>query len=422
MRWLHLVVMGLMAVSLTPALAQDADQPEKPEQKGVDDAKPEKNKAPDLLRAADAKIAKANSLTFNARVRGVGALGTRSPEASGTVAMVREEKAATGFKFLANGSAKWTGKDTQTRAYTTWYDGKVVRSLHDQDKKVMESSWSTSTELMDAGAGWVSTWVLKWKELITDRFNEPENMVPSRLEGVAQVGGVKCNVIYVDYSELSDRQLFDVWWYLGQDDALPRRVDMHLVGAGGDGFTVTEIDHLELNATVSPTQLAAAIPAGYTTEKAKEPEARQGVRIVKAAGPQIGQAVADWTLKDAEGKEHSLSQYRGKVVVLDFWATWCPPCRAAMPGIQKIHEKYKDKGVVVLGMNCWESGDAAAYMKENGITYGLILRADDAAKAYGVSGIPTLYVIGTDGKVIYHSVGFEGEEALEGAIKSHLKP
>lgn len=422
MRWLHLVATALVGLSACAAFGQDADQPQKAEQKGTDEPKPEKNKAPDLLRAADAKIAKAKSLTFNAKVHGVGALSTRSPDASGAVAMVRDEKAAPGFKFLARGPARWSGKETDTRDFTTWFDGKIVHSLRDKDKKVMEASWGISTDLMDEGAGWVSTWALKWKEFVTDRFNEPENMVPSRVEGLAEVGGVKCNVIYVDYSELSDRQLFDVWWYLGQDDSLPRRVDMHLVGAGGDGFTVTEIEHLELNATLSPTQLAAAIPEGYTTEKVKEPEARQGVRIVKAAGPQAGQAAADWTLKDVDGKERSLSEYRGKVVVMDFWATWCPPCRAAMPGIQKIHEKYKDKGVVVLGMNCWESGDPAAYMKENGITYGLIMKADEAAKAYGVSSIPTLYVVGTDGKVIYHTVGFEGEEALEAAIKSHLKP
>ncbi len=422
MRWLHLLASALIGLSASTVLAQEPEQPDKPEVKGADDPKPEKNKAPDMLRAADAKIAKAKSLTFNAKVRGVGALGTRSPEASGSVSMVRDEKSAPGFKFLARGPAKWNGKDIGSREYTTWFDGKVVKSLHDSDKKVLEASWGISTDLMDEGAGWVTTWALKWKELVTDRFNEPENMVPSRVEGIADVNGVKCNVVYVDYSELSDRQLFDVWWYLGAEDNLPHRVDMHLVGAGGDGFTVTEIDHLELDATVSPTQLAAAIPEGYATEKAKEPEARQGVRVVKAAGPQTGQAAADWTLKDADGKEHTLSEYRGKVVVLDFWATWCPPCRAAMPGIQKIHEKYKDKGVVVLGMNCWESGDPAAYMKENNITYGLIVKADDAAKAYGVSGIPTLYVIGTDGKVIYHTVGFEGEAALEAAIKGHLKP
>jgi thiol-disulfide isomerase/thioredoxin len=397
-----------------PVKADKAEKPEKPD--------PKKNKAPDLLRAADAKIAKAKSLSYSAKVRGVGALGTRSPEASGSLTLLRDDKAAPGFKFLAKGPAKWSGKEIVSREFTTSFDGKIVRSLHDRDKKVAEATWGTSTDLMDEGAGWLSSWILKWKELVTERFNEPENMVPSRVEGIAEVGGVACDVVYVDYSELSDRQLFDVWWYLGKDDSLPRRVDMHLVGVGGDGFTITEISNLEVNPAVEADKLALAVPEGFTVEKAKEPEARQGVRVVKAAGPQVGDAAPDWTLKDSDGKEHSLSEYRGKVVVMDFWATWCPPCRAAMPGIQKVHEKYKAKGVVVLGMDCWESGDAPGYMKENGITYGLIMKADEAAKAYGVSGIPTLYVIGPDGKVAYRTVGFEGEEALETAIKAKLAP
>src|SRR5262249_7371157 len=107
---------------------------------------------------------------------------------------------------------------------------------------------------------------------------------------------------------------------------------------------------------------------------------------------------------------------------LDFWATWCGPCRAAMPGVQALHEKYKDKGVSVFGLNCWESGDAPGYMKEQKYTYGLLLNADEVAGKYGVSGIPTIYVIGRDGKVVYQSVGFEGEEALEAAVKKALGP
>ena len=117
-----------------------------------------------------------------------------------------------------------------------------------------------------------------------------------------------------------------------------------------------------------------------------------------------------------------LEDYRGKVVVMDFWATWCPPCKAAMPGLQALHEKYKDRDVVVLGMNCMERGDPVGYMRSNNYTYGLVTGADNFAQQYGVRGIPTFVVIGVDGQIIHQASGFSpaNEHALEQAIANHL--
>lgn len=413
----------LAVVVLTPWQARAQEEDAKPaESPSKDSAAPKQMKGVEILAKADAKIAKAKSITFKGSVRAVGALSSRSPEASGTVTLVRDAKSPCGFKFTARGPARWSGKEVATRNFATSFDGKLVRSIHEKDKLVMESSWGASNDLMDEGAGWLSAWILQWKDLISSRFNEPETVLQNRVDGSALVGGVECHIVYVDYSELSNRELFDVWWYVGKEDFLPRRIDMHLVGHGGDGFTVTEIEHLELDPQVSESQLALAVPEGFKVEQAKEPEARKGVAIIKQAGPQSGGPAPDWTLKDAEGKDVTLSDLRGKVVVMDFWATWCPPCRAVMPSLQKLHEKYKDQGVLVLGMNCWESGDAKAHMKENGFTYGLMLNADEVAKAYGVNAIPTLVVVGPDGKVAHRSVGAGGEEAIENAIKNSIKP
>lgn len=86
---------------------------------------------------------------------------------------------------------------------------------------------------------------------------------------------------------------------------------------------------------------------------------------------------------------------------MDFWGTWCPPCRMAMPAIQKVHEKFKGKPVVVLGLNFEQraSADPAAFMKTNGYTYELLLKADSILDDYQVEAFPTLIVIGMDGKV-----------------------
>ena len=113
------------------------------------------------------------------------------------------------------------------------------------------------------------------------------------------------------------------------------------------------------------------------------------------------------------GKEVRLADYKGKVILIDFWATWCGPCKMAMPKIQALHEKYRDKAVSVFGVDTWERGAAdiaQKYMAQQGYTYGLLLKGDDLAKAYGISGIPTVVLIGPDGKILFTSVGFADKE------------
>jgi peroxiredoxin len=119
----------------------------------------------------------------------------------------------------------------------------------------------------------------------------------------------------------------------------------------------------------------------------------------------VGTTAPDWELSDADGKLQTLTEYRGKVVVLDFWATWCGPCAEVMPQMQKLHEKYKDRGVTVFGVSSWEKSDPAALMKEKHYTYGLLLKGEDIADRYGVGTLPAVYIIGGDGRVVYRHEG-----------------
>ena len=125
----------------------------------------------------------------------------------------------------------------------------------------------------------------------------------------------------------------------------------------------------------------------------------------------MGDAAPDFNLTSLDGNQVSLASLKGDVVLLDFGATWCRPCKAAMPTIQKLHEAYKDKGVVILGVNTWEKNADAAkdYMARNKFTYGRLLNGDDLAKAYGVTGIPTLVIIGKDGKVAMADMGLSDD-------------
>jgi cytochrome c biogenesis protein CcmG/thiol:disulfide interchange protein DsbE len=114
----------------------------------------------------------------------------------------------------------------------------------------------------------------------------------------------------------------------------------------------------------------------------------------------------DFTLKDLEGNEVKLSDFRGKVVVLDFWATWCPPCRKGIPDFVEMQEKYGEDGFVIIGINL-DQGEAkevvsmvADFAKNYKINYPVVIHNQEIVYAYGgIRSIPTTFILDKEGKV-----------------------
>lgn len=130
----------------------------------------------------------------------------------------------------------------------------------------------------------------------------------------------------------------------------------------------------------------------------------------------------DFTLQDMAGRTVKLSDYKGKVVLLEFWATWCPPCRASVPGLEKLHEAYKDRGLAVLAVSMDEGGwdVVKSFMKEQGITYSVLQGNEDVAVKYEVRSIPMLLILNKEGRIARRYLGFGTEEDLEKDIKAYL--
>jgi len=136
----------------------------------------------------------------------------------------------------------------------------------------------------------------------------------------------------------------------------------------------------------------------------------------------VGGVTPNVTLRDAYGTSVNLRDYRGQVVVLDFWASWCPPCIAAMPAMDRLYHRYASQGVVIFGVNVNDNRDPAQTMAELGVSYPLLVNGESAAQQFGVRGIPTIVVIGRDGKIQHLSSGWgPGKEAeLERVIQGAL--
>jgi len=131
---------------------------------------------------------------------------------------------------------------------------------------------------------------------------------------------------------------------------------------------------------------------------------------------------ANFTLKDTSGKEYSLSDFRGKVVILNFWATWCAPCLREMPALEQINIKYKDKGVQVIGIVVVSNlDDVASKLEKTGVTYPVLLGSKKTIADYdNFYSIPQTFIIGPDGKILKRLSGSNTFSTLEKEIKAVL--
>jgi thiol-disulfide isomerase/thioredoxin len=144
----------------------------------------------------------------------------------------------------------------------------------------------------------------------------------------------------------------------------------------------------------------------------------------QGCSPAAAKANLDFTLKDMHGKDLKLSSLKGKVVLLNFWATWCGPCRMEIPWFVELQEKYKDEGFHVVGVSVDDPPEALPpFAKQFKINYPLVVGLDreDVQNAFGpIFAVPITVIIGRDGRICVKHIGPVTKEQFESEIKSLL--
>lgn len=135
-------------------------------------------------------------------------------------------------------------------------------------------------------------------------------------------------------------------------------------------------------------------------------------------------AAADFSFRDIAGKQHNLADYRGKWVLVNFWATWCPPCLKEIPDLMALHNEHKDKDLVVIGIatDYYNPKLVTDFAREHRISYPVVLGNDTIVAQIGrVEGLPMTYMYNPQGKMVAYNVGALTQKAVEGYIRAKKK-
>ncbi len=178
--------------------------------------------------------------------------------------------------------------------------------------------------------------------------------------------------------------------------------------------------------TILCLSLAAALLAGCAK---KQPDSTAAAKDTPAAGqaaaaaPEAGPMAPDFELKTTTGSTLQFSSLRGKVVLVDFWATWCGPCKAEIPHLVALYGKYKDKGLEIVGIadDSNEHDAVGPFVTHNNIPYPVVYGEPEVGQGYGgISGYPTLFVVDKQGHVVQKFYGYTDERDIELVIQKLL--
>ncbi|HEX8255487.1 MAG TPA: TlpA disulfide reductase family protein [Thermoanaerobaculia bacterium] len=318
----------------------------------------------ELFAQARAAVERSNAIAFEFELRG----------AEGTIrgkGTVLPQKSSSPAQMLVT-----------TDAVTAWSDGVEIDVFEMKPKVVRRAATHRGGR----------TLLSRHLHGVPDAFAYParfeETLVyQPKLAGTKDVRGRSCELVTIDYPGGQWR------WYFDATTHLLRRQE-RISGTGTTATTET-LDYS--NVRTLPKRVALKRPSSRGLEQT----------AFSVGRVQAGQPLGDWSVRTPAGEVISSATLKGRVTIVDFWASWCGPCRPAMQALQKLRDERED--ITILGLRWSDRVDIAAYAKKNGIEYALA-DAGAAADVFSIDkyGLPAMFVIGGDGRVVDYTIGYEG--------------
>ncbi|MFA4982022.1 MAG: TlpA disulfide reductase family protein [Candidatus Omnitrophota bacterium] len=142
----------------------------------------------------------------------------------------------------------------------------------------------------------------------------------------------------------------------------------------------------------------------------------------KSGAMEVGEVAPDFTINDAEGKPVTLSEFKGKVIILDFFASWCPPCRMEIPDFIALQKTYASQGFTMVGVSLVDKNETAKFVSQQNINYPVAVDDGKASDSYGpIRSIPTTFLIDKDFKIAKVFIGYRAKDVFEKEIQELLK-
>ncbi|MFC2164360.1 TlpA family protein disulfide reductase [Acidobacteriota bacterium] len=342
----------------------------------------EKNVA-SIIDGFSAKIISGKGISYNFVHRGEGTLAGQFPETSGQVKVESKSGKNIGQIIRVRILAEMKKEEELKKINVAVADG-ISYSL-DEQKKVL----------------WRAPSYRSGVQMFNFQYIFPVTGLPDIQKAPAdgamivrrdKVANISCVVVE------HKAETIDYTYFFGEKDDWLYRIEARKE-VWGDGAIVVELGNLKTGLEFDDGDFLIDLPDGYAQQE------------YSGNYPPIGESAPEWTLTTYSGEDISLKDLRGKVVVMDFWATWCGPCVESIPKLQALYDKYKDRNVEILGITFLEKGDPVTFMKERGVTYP-IMPGDSIAKTYRAS-LPMVYVIDPEGRVVDIFNGYFGEESDE---------